>query len=48
MPATSPRKPRIFVDAGVLFAGAAGPSEQGTSLMMLRMAESTLIETNAV
>jgi len=44
MPATHPRKPRVFVDADVLFAGAAGPSEQGASLLVLRMAEITLIE----
>ncbi len=44
MAATSPAKPRVFVDAGVLFAGAAGPSEHGASLVVLRMAEITLIE----
>ncbi|UCC63638.1 MAG: PIN domain-containing protein [Anaerolineae bacterium] len=44
MPATSPLKPRIFVDAGVLFAGAASPSEHGASLLVLRMAEITLTE----
>jgi hypothetical protein len=44
MPATNPRKPRVFIDADVLFAGAAGPSEQGASLLVLRMAEITLIE----
>lgn len=37
-------KPRVFVDADVLFAGAAGPSEHGASLLVLRMAEITLIE----
>lgn len=37
-------KPRVFVDADVLFAGAAGPSEHGASLTVLRMAEITLIE----
>lgn len=43
--ATSSRsKLRVFVDADVLFAGAASPSEQGASLVMLRMAEITLIE----
>jgi hypothetical protein len=42
----SPSKPRVFVDADVLFAGAAAPSEQGASLVVLRMAEITLI--NAV
>ncbi len=44
MTATSPAKPRVFVDADVLFAGAAGPSEHGASLVVLRMAEITLIE----
>jgi hypothetical protein len=44
MPATSPDKPRLFVDADVLFAGAASPSEYGASLLVLRMAEITLIE----
>jgi len=37
-------KPRVFVDADVLFAGAAGPSKHGASLVVLRMAEITLIE----
>lgn len=40
----SPRKPRIFVDADVLFAGSAAPTEHGASLTVLRMAEITLIE----
>jgi len=44
MPATSPPKPRIFVDADLLFAGAASPSEHGASLLVLRMAEITLTE----
>jgi len=39
-----PRRPRVFVDAGVLFAGAASPSEHGASLVVLRLAEITLIE----
>jgi len=37
-------KPRVFVDADVLFAGCASPSEHGASLVLLRMAEITLIE----
>ena len=41
---TTPRKPRVFIDADVLFAGAASPSEHGASLVVLRMAEITLIE----
>ena len=36
--------PRLFVDADVLFAGAAASSVHGASLMILRMAEITLIE----
>ncbi len=39
-----PRKPLVFVDADVLFAGAAAPTEHGASLTVLRMAEITLIE----
>jgi predicted nucleic acid-binding protein len=34
----------VFVDADVLFAGAAGPSQHGASLVVLRLAEITLIE----
>lgn len=37
-------RPRVWIDADVLFAGAASPSEHGASLMILRMAEITLIE----
>lgn len=40
---TSSHKPRLFVDADVLFAGAASPSEHGASLLVLRLAEITLI-----
>lgn len=40
----SPHRPRVFVDSDVLFAGAAGPGEHGASLVVLRMAEITLIE----
>ena len=45
-PATplSRARPRVFVDADVLFAGCASPSEHGASLVLLRMAEITLIE----
>ncbi len=38
------RKPRVFIDADVLFAAAASPSSYGASLTVLRMAEITLIE----
>jgi len=44
MPPIRRRKPRVFVDANVLFAGAASPSEHGASLVILRMGEITLIE----
>jgi predicted nucleic acid-binding protein len=36
--------PRVFVDADVLFAGAAAPTEHRASLTILRMAEITLIQ----
>jgi len=39
----SPPKPRVFIDADVLFAGAASPSEHGASLVILRMAEITVL-----
>ncbi|HNB54432.1 MAG TPA: PIN domain-containing protein [Anaerolineales bacterium] len=39
-----PNKPRVFFDADALIAGAASPSEQSASLVLLRMAEITLIE----
>lgn len=41
---TRPDKPRLFVDADVLFAGAASPSEHGASLVVLRLTEITLID----
>lgn len=41
---TNQIKPRLFVDADVLFGGAAAPSAYGASLVVLRMAEITLIE----
>lgn len=37
-------KPRVFVDADVLFAGAAAPSHHGASHVVLRMGEITLLE----
>jgi hypothetical protein len=39
-----PVKPRLFIDADVLFAGAASPNEHSASNLILRMAELTLIE----
>jgi len=44
MDAPPPPKPRVFLDADVLFAGAAAPGEQGASLVILRLAEITLLE----
>jgi hypothetical protein len=41
---TAATRPRIFIDADVLFAGAAGPTEYGASLVVLRMAEITLLD----
>lgn len=48
-PATTnrPARPRVFIDADVLFAGAALPSEHGASLTILRLAEITLIDAVA-
>ena len=37
-------KPRVLIDADVLFAGSAAPREYGASLVVLRMAEITLVE----
>ena len=44
---TKPARPRAFIDADVLFAGAASPSEHGASLTVLRLAEITLLEAYA-
>ncbi|CUS04993.2 putative nucleic acid-binding protein, contains PIN domain [Candidatus Promineifilum breve] len=44
MATTESRKPRVFIDADVLFAGSASPSEHGASLTILRMAEITLLD----
>lgn len=38
------QKPRVLIDADVLFAGAASPSTHSASLVVLRMAEITLID----
>jgi hypothetical protein len=37
-------KPRVLIDADVLFAGSAAPTEFGASHVVLRMAEITLVE----
>ena len=42
-----PPKPRVFVDADVLFAGSASPNEHSASNLILWMAELTLIEAIA-
>jgi hypothetical protein len=47
MPVAHPSRPRVFLDADVLFAGAASPSQHGASNLILRMAEITLIEAVA-
>ena len=44
MALATPHKPRLFIDADVLFAGAAAPREHGASLVILRLAEIPLIE----
>lgn len=41
---SKPEKPRIFIDADVLFAGSASPQQYSASLVILRMAEITLIK----
>jgi predicted nucleic acid-binding protein len=41
---TTPPKLCVFVDSDVLFAGTASASEHGASLVVLRMAEITLID----
>ncbi len=40
---SAPPKPCVFVDADVLFAGAASPTEHGASLLILRLGELALI-----
>jgi len=44
MSPTAHTRPWVFVDADVLFAGAASPSEHGASLTVLRLAEIGFIE----
>jgi hypothetical protein len=41
---TARHKPVVFLDADVIFAGAAAPTEHGASHVVLRMSEITLIE----
>lgn len=40
----SPGRPRVLIDADVLFAGSASPQSHSASLVVLRMAEITLLE----
>ncbi len=47
MAPTTQHKPRLFIDADVLFSGAAAPAEHSASLVILRLAEITLIEAIA-
>jgi hypothetical protein len=42
--AKSREKPKVFVDADVIFAGAASPTEHGASHVVLQMGEITLID----
>ncbi|MGD8294364.1 MAG: PIN domain-containing protein [Desulfobacterales bacterium] len=42
--AKSRSKPKVFVDADVIFAGAAAPTEHGASHVVLRMGEITLLD----
>ena len=44
MAAQTPGKPRLILDADVLFTGAASPNEHSASHVILRMAEITLVE----
>ena len=44
MPPAGPSSPRVLVDADVLVAAAASPSEHGAGLLILRLAEITLIQ----
>jgi len=41
---TRVHKPLVFLDADVIFAGAAAPTEHGASHVLLRMGEITLLE----
>ena len=37
-------RPRVFLDADVIFAGSAAPSVKGASYVVLRMSEITLLD----
>jgi hypothetical protein len=47
MPPNDLAKPRLMVDADVLFAAAASSSEHGASLLVLRLAELSLLDAVA-
>jgi predicted nucleic acid-binding protein len=47
MEANKTSKLRVFIDADVLIAGSASPNEHSASLILLRMAEITLVEAIA-
>jgi predicted nucleic acid-binding protein len=40
-------KPRVMVDADVLLAACASPTQHGASLVILRLAEATLVDAYA-
>ena len=44
MPPGKAPRPRLFMEADVLFAGAASSNEHSASLLILRLAEITLLE----
>ncbi|MEW5717686.1 MAG: PIN domain-containing protein [Chloroflexota bacterium] len=43
-PASASQKLKVFVDADVIFAGSAAPSEHGASHVVLQMGEITLLD----
>ena len=47
MAAREQPKPTVMIDADVLFAASASSSEQGASLLVLRLAELTLLDAVA-
>ena len=47
MAAREQPKPIVMIDADVLFAASASPSEHGASLLVLRLAELTLLDVVA-
>jgi hypothetical protein len=47
LPAAGRSRPKVFIDSDVLFAGSVAPSQHGASLVVLRMAEITLLKAYA-